>query len=481
MRTATSYLLLIIGLFYSIAGQAQYNPDKICRIEDGQLIFSINLKWSAKEKKELSVQFELDSVLITRVYKGETDITVAGENWKARKLKNSIVELYKPVQSKSPKNLSSSDLFLVMDKWMSFAGSQPDDQVVYGTNNFSMSNTFIYTKNNAWFYLPDHKTAANVYISGTFNGWSTTQTPMKAGNSGWTVDLYLKPGKYAYKFIVDGKWIPDPNNKLRDRDGAGGYNSIVFCPNYLFELKGFKEAKNVVVTGNFYGWNQKGISLSKTSEGWVLPIYFRDGTYAYKFLVDKQWMTDPVNKEVRKDSGGNLNSFIGIGEPYLFKLDGFTTASKVILAGTFNGWSDNELVMDKTENGWQLPYIIASGNYEYKFIVDGQWMTDPLNPFITGSGNKVNSFIALKANHLFDLDKFPDASTVIVTGSFNGWSKDSYKMKKQGGKWILPIYLKPGKYTYKFIVDGTWILDPVNKLYEQNEYDTDNSVLWIEQ
>jgi hypothetical protein len=54
-------------------------------------------------------------------------------------------------------------------------------------------------------------------------------------------------------------------------------------------------------------------------------------------------------------------------------------------------------------------------------------------------------------------------------------------MIREGGKWIFPIYLAPGKYTYKFIVDGKWILDPVNKLYEPNEYGTDNTVLWIDQ
>ena len=37
-----------------------------------------------------------------------------------------------------------------------------------------------------------------------------------------------------------------------------------------------------------------------------------------------------------------------------------------------------------------------------------------------------------------------------------------------------------GNYEYKFIVDGTWILNPFNKLYEQNEYDTNNSILWID-
>ena len=220
--------------------------------------------------------------------------------------------------------------------------------------------------------------------------------------------------------------------------------------------------------------------MNKTPDGWSLPIYLRDGTYAYKFLVDNQWMTDPSNKEVRKDGNGNLNSFIGIGEPYLFKLDGFTTANKVILTGTFNGWNESELVMNKTEKGWQLPYVISAGNYEYKFIVDGDWMTDPANVFTTGMGNKVNSFIALKANYVFKLEKFPDAKTVIVTGSFNNWSEDGYRMTRKGGNWILPIYLQPGKYTYKFIIDGDWIIDSSNKLYEQNEHGTNNSVLWIE-
>jgi hypothetical protein len=54
-------------------------------------------------------------------------------------------------------------------------------------------------------------------------------------------------------------------------------------------------------------------------------------------------------------------------------------------------------------------------------------------------------------------------------------------MKKEDGQWTLDVYLGYGKHTYKFIVDGKWILDPDNKLWEQNEYSTGNSVLWIEE
>ena len=67
----------------------------------------------------------------------------------------------------------------------------------------------------------------------------------------------------------------------------------------------------------------------------------------------------------------------------------------------------------------------------------------------------------------------------ILQGSFNGWNTEGYSMKKQDGKWIFPIFLTRGKHLYKFIVDGEWIVDPDNSLWEKNRYGTDNSVLWI--
>jgi 1,4-alpha-glucan branching enzyme len=69
---------------------------------------------------------------------------------------------------------------------------------------------------------------------------------------------------------------------------------------------------------------------------------------------------------------------------------------------------------------------------------------------------------------------------VIVTGSFNGWNRSSYRMVRRNERWELPIRLAPGKNTYKFIVDGKWILDPGNELWEENEEGTGNSVLWLE-
>ncbi len=480
MKMVSEIVLFFILIFSGLSVKAQYDPDKVCRIENGRIIFSLNTKWTAKERQEVEALFDLDSALVAHVFKGETNIIYEGDNWKVVRVKPTILELSKSFLSKEKVTKDKSDdLFLLVDKWMNFSGAPTTDTNLFGVNNFKIENTFVYRK-SAWFYLAGNKSASKVYISGSFNQWSTTQNPMKAVDSGWTVDLDLRPGKYTYKFIVDGKWLSDPYNNLREKDGAGGYNSVVYCPNYIFKLKGYETTRKVVVTGNFLNWDPKGLDMRKNGEGWSLPIYLRDGTYAYKFIADGKWITDAANRVERKDNHGNVNSVLSIGEPYLFKLEGHTDARKVILTGSFDNWGANDLLMDKTDWGWQIPYVLPAGNYEYKFIVDGNWMIDPGNPFSTGSGNFENSFIALKTNHLFELDGNENAKEVIVTGSFNNWSTKEYRMKKVGKKWLFPLYLRPGKYTYKFIIDKKWSIDPANSLYEQNEVNTYNSVLWIE-
>jgi len=213
---------------------------------------------------------------------------------------------------------------------------------------------------------------------------------------------------------------------------------------------------------------------------WLINLYLRDGTHAYKFIVDNNWITDPENKLKRPDGSGNYNSVIGLGDSIVFRLKGFQNAKSVFLTGNFNAWNTGELEMDKFKDGWQIWYVLGPGNYEYKFIVDGKWIIDPGNLNTTGTGEYTNSFLALKANHIFILDKFPDAKVVTVAGSFNNWNPDNFIMTKKQGKWVFPMYLRPGKYTYKFRVDDKWILDPGNDLWEGNEYGTGNSVLWIE-
>jgi len=69
-----------------------------------------------------------------------------------------------------------------------------------------------------------------VNIAGSFNNWSMTADPLydRDGNGMWSITLPLPPGRYEYKFVIDGEeWIPDPSNPETADDGFGGYNSVI--------------------------------------------------------------------------------------------------------------------------------------------------------------------------------------------------------------------------------------------------------------
>lgn len=59
-------------------------------------------------------------------------------------------------------------------------------------------------------------------------------------------------------------------------------------------------------------------------------------------------------------------------------------AREVHLVGDFNGWkmSSDSLLWQKEEGVWQKRVFLGPGRHRYKFVVDGQWVTDPANDII---------------------------------------------------------------------------------------------------
>jgi 5'-AMP-activated protein kinase regulatory beta subunit len=52
--------------------------------------------------------------------------------------------------------------------------------------------------------------------------------------------------------------------------------------------------------------------------------------------------------------------------------------AEVFLAGDFNNWNPQSHRMTRGKDGaFQRKLKLAPGSYEYKFIVDGEWRTDP--------------------------------------------------------------------------------------------------------
>src|ERR1043166_9994394 len=81
--------------------------------------------------------------------------------------------------------------------------------------------------------------------------------------------------------------------------------------------------------------------------------------------------------------------------------------------------------------------------------------------------------------HTFIL-RAPHARKVAVAGSFNGWDPAQTPMSKdKDGNWQARILLPPGRYEYRFVVDGEWISDPSAKHCIPNPFESTNSVVDI--
>ncbi len=72
------------------------------------------------------------------------------------------------------------------------------------------------------------------------------------------------------------------------------------------------------------------------------------------------------------------------------------------------------------------------------------------------------------------------ARTVAVVGSFNGWDPARGRMRRQrDGTFRRRETLPPGRYEYKFFVDGRWFVDPDGEGRVPNPYGTENSMVAV--
>jgi hypothetical protein len=451
-------------------------------IKNGRMYIEMNKQADGAQMDKFLIQYNLSDLPLKQFIQTNSRDSLVKLGWKIEKNNQQAFIISKRVMPLKEIN-NPADKIIFTEKHPTFAELFPavNNGLLYGNNRFRNKSLFAVANSTVTFFLRGYLNATRVMLAGSFNDWSPGALQMTKKENGWVADVKLSPGKYWYKFIVDYRWMVDDDNLLSENDGLGNINSVYFKPNAVFVLDGFADAKKVFVAGSFNNWHERELQMIKTPSGWQLPLYLGEGTHTYKFIVDGRWLIEEKKQARLPDGHGGYNSVLEIGKPHLFTLNGYTNAGRVILSGNFNGWRTDELFMQKTNNGWQLPYVIGAGNYEYKFIVDGNWITDPANPLtVDNEGGTKNSYLIIDPNYTFRLKGYADAQSVFLAGDFNNWSPKTLAMKRDGDDWVFSVHLFAGKHLYKFIVDGSWIIDPSNKLWEENEYGTGNSILWID-
>lgn len=91
-------------------------------------------------------------------------------------------------------------------------------------------------------FIFDSPSSKTVVLAGQFNNWTYEKAKVsenetvnvviemeKNKQTGfWEKIIYLAPGKYQYKYVLDGgTWKYDQNTLEKTDDGFGGYNSII--------------------------------------------------------------------------------------------------------------------------------------------------------------------------------------------------------------------------------------------------------------
>lgn len=253
----------------------------------------------------------------------------------------------------------------------------------------------------------------------------------------------------------------------------------------------------VAISGDWEGWRKEDWTMQQVDEFRFRlrkPLAdFKDAfPWDFRFVVNGKYEIEPVEKKVERQKVQEYDFWEKVfgweqtelrsdeGNAY-FYLAGYEDAEKVILAGSFNHWDEEQLRMDKVAGGWEIRLQLSPDRYEYKFIVDGEWMHDPANseviPNIHGT---LNSIRELRQPVKFILPAYPNAKKVYLAGDFNAWKEKDLRMKWENNAWRITLPLVGGKHQYKFIVDGEWMVDPNNPIQERDWQGNVNSVLMVE-
>jgi 1,4-alpha-glucan branching enzyme len=78
-----------------------------------------------------------------------------------------------------------------------------------------------------------------------------------------------------------------------------------------------------------------------------------------------------TNLPAKKEASQNATTFSCGVKP---------SAKEVYLVGDFNNWSRHADRMVKRQGRFHKTKRLAPGEYQYKFLVDGEWHTDPSAP-----------------------------------------------------------------------------------------------------
>src|ERR1700761_3190354 len=286
------YIVVVCVMLLSVVNSYAQMRSTVS-INNDHLILWLNLKSPAKEIDSILKVAGIADDGVRKIKSGDYAV-LNNDGWREVGLHNNVIQFERSLadinnnpQSKPYQVTTRLSLFDVKPGY--------PEAVKFGINKFRTVSVYELASGLTRFILPGHQQAKRAFLSGSFNGWSTLKGLMHKSDGGWMLDVKLAPGAYEYKFIVGGGWMTEHNNLVEGDDGAGNVNSLYFKYNYTFKLSGYPSAHRVTIAGDFNDWDGNQILMDKKEKYWERPVYLADGSHAYHYYVDGNWITDPAN------------------------------------------------------------------------------------------------------------------------------------------------------------------------------------------
>ena len=157
-----------------------------------------------------------------------------------------------------------------------------------------------------------------------------------------------------------------------------------------------------------------------------LQLSLAPATYQYKFIVDGNWEFDPYAETADDSLGGNCNT-IDVkpanfqedepdDEDYFIIIPNLTNPDSnykiitisytvpalwVAIQGSWDNWKE-QIALKKVKTGqsdrnFYVTLKICPGNYQFKFIVDGEWRTSLAYPIVDHKDGIKNNLLTVSS------------------------------------------------------------------------------------
>lgn len=327
----------------------------------------------------------------------------------------------------------------------------------------------------------------------------------------------------SFKVAFNGDWnngeIPSQNYNLKIPKGN---KNITILANYLtgevYESINTPNINNEVSLigtircdeNNNWNENNKDFDMYKIdSSRYIYSIRLSAGSYEYKSCLNHSWNESypSNNKKLDIKSDTNVVFITDLNEKNVYdsindldKVNNILGATKipevlsgpvinddgkvtfkykneaskeVYLVGNMTNWDSGKILMTKNNEGvWSTSLRVGDNAQalEYKFIVDGKYITDPLNEKIK-DGNSFVDFPEYKGRPV----TLPGSiQSAIGQGSWDP-TKTEFTYIGNGNYKLELKNVKPGTYEYKIAINHSW--DPENYGLKGVEHGSNISII----